>query len=358
MPQLKQGVRAVRHRAAPSGRAATGHAPRERRIGRRSRVRRNHARTRTSGTRQAGDEHHDAVDDGGGDAGRAQAGRGERPRRHALARPPAGDARQHHGQQHEQRQRQQPETAARWCPRSARRSGRWPRGRRRPAPTRARWPATPSGRAARRGCRRPPRAGPAPTGSARRPAAPEPTSTTPTAATASAIATSGMDELHGRRQREENDDGQDDLHDLPGGALPRDGPQPAADVATSRPWLTPRWTSPDDPAGQRDVEEQRPVVRRHRSGQRQVDAEAAGHDLPPPGTAHGGQHRDGRRRRQRRGRRPCGCRRGTGRAQAPDQDGERHGGAARRAHAHSGPAHPEQPDLSSRAGPAGRRGPR
>jgi hypothetical protein len=44
------------------------------------------------GARQAGDEHHHAVDDRGGDPERPRPGRrGERPRRHALARPPAAD---------------------------------------------------------------------------------------------------------------------------------------------------------------------------------------------------------------------------------------------------------------------------
>ncbi len=97
--------------------------------------------------------------------------------------------------------------------------------------------------------------------------------------------------VHGRRQREQNDHGQDDLHDLPGEALPGDGPQPAADVAHVAPVADPAMDVAHDPAGQRDVEELRAVVRRDRGGQRQVDAETAGHDLPAPGAAHRGQQR-------------------------------------------------------------------
>ena len=43
---------------------------------------------------------------------------------------------------------------------------------------------------------------------------------------------------HGRRQRQQDSNGEDDLHDLPAGAFPGHGPQTAADVAASRPWLT------------------------------------------------------------------------------------------------------------------------
>jgi len=45
-------------------------------------------------------------------------------------------------------------------------------------------------------------------------------------------------------------------------------------------------------AGQRQVEEQRPVVRGDCRTQRQVDAEAAGDQAPSPGAAHRGQRRD------------------------------------------------------------------
>ena len=58
---------------------------------------------------EAGGEHHHAVGDGGrGATTRAQAGRGEHPCGGAFARSPAADARQHHGQHREQRQRQEP----------------------------------------------------------------------------------------------------------------------------------------------------------------------------------------------------------------------------------------------------------
>ena len=77
--------------------------------------------------------------------------------------------------------------------------------------------------------RRAPRPGPTPTD--RRPGRARRTSTTPSAATTTPTATSGIDERHRRRQREQHDRGQDDLHDLPGGALPGDGPQRAPDIA-------------------------------------------------------------------------------------------------------------------------------
>ena len=149
---------------------------------------------------------------------------------------------------------------------------------------------------------------------------------------------------HGRRQREEDDDGEDGLHDLPGGALPRDGPQTAADVAHVATVADAAVDVADDPAGQRDVEEQRPVVRRHRSGQRQVDAEATGDDLPPPGTAHGRQHRDACRCRQRPAVDRADAVEERARAQVPDQDGERRGGAHEARPRPHGPAH-AAPDL-------------
>ena len=113
---------------------------------------------------------------------------------------------------------------------------------------------------------------------------------------------------------------------------------------TSRPWLTPRWTSPDDPAGEREVEEQRPVVGRDGGGQRQVDAEAAGHDRPPPGTADGGQHRRWPPLPPAPGRRPRGRRRGTGPRPAARRDGERRGGAHEARPRPHGPAHAATPD--------------
>ena len=51
---------------------------------------------------------------------------------------------------------------------------------------------------------------------------------------------------------------------------------------------------PGDPAREREVEEQAPVVGRERGRQGQTHAEAAGNDLPPPGTADGGEEEDGR----------------------------------------------------------------
>ena len=279
------------------------------------------------GTRQAGDEHHDAVDDGGGDPlCRTQAGRAEHPCRHALARPPAADAGQHHGQQHEQRQRQHP---------GQRRGGaRGPRGDQ----ERGRVAADDQRRRERDA--QPGPAGEQPVADVAGRCAPDPRPPGSTAAGSRPSHEHGAEHrhddrdrdqrhgrVHGRRQREEDDDGQDDLHDLPGGALPRDGPQPAADIAHVATVADPAVDVADDPAGQRDVEEQRPVVRRHRSGQRQVDAETTGDDLPPPGTAHGGQHGEACRCRQRPAVDRADAVEERACAQAPDQNGERHGGA-------------------------------
>jgi hypothetical protein len=93
-----------------------------------------------------------------------------------------------------------------------------------------------------------------------------------------------------RREHQQHADGEDDLHDLPGRALPRHGPQPVAE---------PTVHVAHHPTGQRDVEEERAVVRGHRRAHRQVDAEPAGHRPPPPCAAHGGQHGEARRGRQR-----------------------------------------------------------
>ena len=134
------------------------------------------------------------------------------------------------------------------------------------------------------------------------------------------------DRLHRRRQDQEYGDGEDDLHDLPGRALPRHGAQPAADVARVTAVAEPAVDVAHHPAGQCDVEEERAVVRGHRRTQRQVDAEAAGHDPPAPGGAHGGQHGQARRGRQRPAvDRAQAVEEGAG-SQAPDQDGERRGG--------------------------------
>ena len=58
-----------------------------------------------------------------------------------------------------------------------------------------------------------------------------------------------MDRAHRRGNGEQHDQGEDDLHDLPGRALPGHRAQAAADVAASRPWRTPRCTSPSTPPG-------------------------------------------------------------------------------------------------------------
>jgi hypothetical protein len=54
--------------------------------------------------------------------------------------------------------------------------------------------------------------------------------------------------VDGRRKREENDDGQDDLNDLPREAFPGDGPQRAADIAHVATVADPAMHVADDPA--------------------------------------------------------------------------------------------------------------
>ena len=121
----------------------------------------------------------------------------------------------------------------------------------------------------------------------------------------------------GRRQHQQHGDGEHGLHDLPGRALPHDRAQavaePAVDVA-------------DHPAGQRDVEEQRAVVRGHGGAEREVGAEAAGHGPPAPGAADGGRDGEGGRGRQRPGvDRVQAVEEGAG-AELPDEEGERRDG--------------------------------
>ena len=128
---------------------------------------------------------------------------------------------------------------------------------------------------------------------------------------------------HGRRHDEQHGDGEHDLHDLPGRALPRHGAQPAADVARVAAVADPAVDVAHHAAGQRDVEEERAVVRGHRRAQRQVDAEAAGHDPPAPGAAHGGQHGEAGRGRQRPAVDRAQAVEERARAHVPDQDGER-----------------------------------
>jgi hypothetical protein len=74
--------------------------------------------------------------------------------------------------------------------------------------------------------------------------------------------------VQGRRQREEHDEREEHLHDLPGEAFPRDRSQRATDVAHLATVADPALDVAQDAAGQRDVEEQRPVIRRHRGGER------------------------------------------------------------------------------------------
>ena len=163
-------------------------------------------------------------------------------------------------------------------------------------------------------------------------------SATPAAAARSASATSGMAARTGDGSDEEHGDGEDDLHDLPGRALPRHGAQPAADVARVAAVADPAVDVADHAAGQRDVEEERAVVRGHRRAERQVDAEAAGHDPPAPGAAHGGQHGEAGRGRQRPAVDRAQAVEERARAQAPDQDGERRGGGGEAGPPPRGPA--------------------
>ena len=89
----------------------------------------------------------------------------------------------------------------------------------------------------------------------------------PTTTTAST--TTGIDSRTGDGSTSSTASVERDLHDLAGRALPGHGAQaPARRRPASRPWRTPRCTSPSTPPGQRRVEELRPVVRRDSRGQR------------------------------------------------------------------------------------------
>jgi hypothetical protein len=65
---------------------------------------------------------------------------------------------------------------------------------------------------------------------------------------------------HGRRQHEQNGDRQNDLDDLAGGALPRNGPQATADVTHFPAMTDAAMDIAGDPAREHQVEEHRPVV--------------------------------------------------------------------------------------------------
>ncbi|EMF30130.1 bifunctional deaminase-reductase-like protein [Streptomyces gancidicus BKS 13-15] len=110
----------------------------------------------------------------------------------------------------------------------------------------------------------------------------------------------------------------------------------------------------EDAAGQRRVEEQRPVVVRHGRAERQPDADAARHQRPAPGAEHGGHQPDAERGGQRgRVDAPHPVDEGAG-AEPPEQHGEDDDtGERAEAGAHGGTAEPsEQP---ADAAPARRR---
>ena len=310
----EQGVRAVRHLrlrpAAPRPGRATG-AARRRRLGAGGDE---PCHDEDGGARQAGDEHHDAVDDRGGDALLRHPGR---PRRTTQAVAPSRGP--------------QPATLGSTMASitssasgSIRDGGAVRSGGARGDQEGDRVAGDDQRRGERDADPRPPREQPVADVAGHRAADARPPGRTATAArprhehdaerrhAEPRARPAAWTSLHGRRQHEQDGDGQDGLHDLPRGALPGDGPQPAADVADVAAVADAAVDVAHDAAGQRDVEEQRPVVRRHRRGQRQVDAETARHDLPAPGAAHGGQHREAASPPPAPRRRPCGCRRGTG----------------------------------------------
>ncbi len=117
---------------------------------------------------------------------------------------------------------------------------------------------------------------------------------------ATAPITIGIERAHGRRQYEQDGDRQQCLHELSGSALPGDDPQGTADVVHVAAVADATMDVPGDAAGQREVEEHRPVVGRDGSGQRQAEPQAASNDRPPPGTAKGGDEADDRRRSRAR----------------------------------------------------------
>ena len=133
----------------------------------------------------------------------------------------------------------------------------------------------------------------------------------------------GIEERTGDGSASQDGDGEDDLHDLPGYALPRDGPQAEPDGAHVAPVADAAVDVAEDPAGEREVEELRPVVRRDGSRKREAEVEAAGDDPPPPGTANRRHRADHRSGRQRRAVHRTGPVEERADAQAPDDDGER-----------------------------------
>ena len=154
-----------------------------------------------------------------------------------------------------------------------------------PRPRRAARPARCGGPAARPVRRPRRRAAPAPAGTAPTGAAPGPAPPAPgRPPTASAVA-AGRYGRTGDGRASSSTAREHDLDHLPGGALPDHRPDGPAHV-TGLPAVPYRPVHvAEHPAGQRRVEEDRPVAVGHRGAQRQPDAERPGDQPPPPGAA-------------------------------------------------------------------------
>ena len=110
--------------------------------------------------------------------------------------------------------------------------------------------------------------------------------------------TSGSQGRHPRREQQEHQKPEPQLHESPSGALPGDGPQAPADIPTALPWRTARSTSPTTPPGITVFRSCNPVVRCRRGAERDGHPEAAGDEPPSPGLVHRGDEPDAGRQRQ------------------------------------------------------------
>lgn len=93
----------------------------------------------------------------------------------------------------------------------------------------------------------------------------------------------------GGRQEKQDRHGDRDQDHLACGPFEDDGPHATPDITGALPVPYRAVHIADDPAGQRRVQEQGPVVVGHGTAQRQLDAEPAGHQTPAPGAEYGGE---------------------------------------------------------------------
>ena len=220
--------------------------------------------------RRDGSERQDGVHGGRRHAlGGAETGGGERPGGHALARAPAADVGRHRRrEQHQHGQRQQQDERMRSLRRYAPPGAAWPRGRRPPRRTPARCPARPAGPADRRGCRWRRRGRLAPLGRFRAAVDHSTAARRRVRRRVTPATTSGSQAGTRDGSSSSTTSPSHQVHELPGGPLPGDRSQAAADIADRAAVAYGSIDVTEHATGDHGVEELRLVVRRGRAAQR------------------------------------------------------------------------------------------